>query len=397
MTHKPVTLSIFFPAYNEEENIIPSIEKAIDVAESSPFVEKFEVIVVNDGSSDHTKSRVKHYIDSLHASRSTSPAVSSTKLADVRLVNHPQNRGYGAAVLSGIHAAQMNYVFFTDADLQFDLTELNSLLVQIPNAEVILGYRAPRRDPFMRLLNAAGWKGLNRLLFGLKVRDIDCAFKLFPTSLVQRFRYVATGAMTSAEILIRLTRSGASIKEVPVTHWPRVAGSPTGAKLSVIARAFTEMIQLYVGELGLATQKQAIRFICVGVLNTLVDIIAYIALTRVPELAVSITMAKLISFLAGTVTSFVLNRSWTFQMRSKVRFIEVVRFYSVISLSLIINIVVMSFLTNYLGVYDLVALLLTTVFTFAASFTLSRAWVFIKEVPRPSIPAELSPKFPQST
>jgi glycosyltransferase involved in cell wall biosynthesis len=386
MIQKPVSLSIFFPAFNEDENIIPSIEKAIEVAEHSPFIDDYEIIVVNDGSKDGTKKIVTDYTET-HS--------------QVRLITHAHNRGYGAALITGLQSAEKEYVFFTDADLQFDLTEINSLLIQVTAGDLVIGYRAPRRDPFMRILNAAGWNTLNRLLFGLKVRDIDCAFKLFPTKLVQKQTYVAMGAMTSAEILIRLTRSGASVKEVPVSHFPRVAGSPTGAKLSVILRAFREMIQLYAGDLGLVTQKQALRFMSVGVINTGIDFVVYILLTRIPVIALSITAAKFLSFLSGTISSFILNRTWTFQIQSKVRLAEIIRFYSVVSISLVVNIVVMSFLTNVLGIYDLVALLLTTVFTFAASFTLSKAWVFIKETPRQNLPTaisqNLSPKSPRST
>src|SRR4029077_5194980 len=138
--------------------------------------------------------------------------------------------GYGAALKTGMREAAMDYVFFTDADLQFDILELQNLLVHVSQYPVVIGYRAPRKDPFMRLLNARGWKLLNRLPFGLKVRDIDCAFKLFKRSELQCLRLRSQGAMISAETLIRPSRKKVAIKEVPVSHLPRVAGSPTGAK-----------------------------------------------------------------------------------------------------------------------------------------------------------------------
>ncbi len=364
MITKPISLSIFFPTYNEEENILGSIEKAIAVAEHSPYVNEYEIIVVNDGSSDRTREVVE---------------LAAAKDSHIRIVNHDGNKGYGRALTTGFAAAKMEYVFYTDADLQFDIFELNNLLLHIDDSDVVIGYRAPRRDPFMRLVNATGWNFLVRTFFGLKVRDIDCAFKLFPTALIQKISFRSEGAMLSAESLIRLMRGGITIKEVPVTHWPRTAGSATGAKLSVIFRALKEMQMLYWGDLGHITQKQAIRYMGVGAINTLVDIVVYIALTRAtPFFIDSTTLAKLLSFLSGTVTSFVLNRSWTFQLRTKVRMAEVVKFYSLISISLIVNIVIMSFLTNVLGVYDLVALLATTVFTFGVSFTISKLWIFGK-------------------
>jgi glycosyltransferase involved in cell wall biosynthesis len=363
MIKNPVTLSIFFPTYNEEENIAESIEKAVSVAEHSPFIEDYEVIVVNDGSSDNTQHVAEQY---------------AAKNPKVRVVTHAVNRGYGAALVTGFATATKEYVFYTDADLQFDMTEVNNLLIHIDAADAVIGYRAPRKDPLMRILNAKGWNILNRLFFGLKIRDIDCAFKIFPTHTIQQVRFHAEGAMTSAESLIRLSRMGVSFKQVPVSHLPRVAGSQTGAKLSVIFRAFREMMQLYRGDLGLQTQKQAIRFGMVGVVNTVVDICIYVFLTRIVHLD-SITLAKLFAFLGGTVSSFLLNRAYTFGIRSKFSVAEVARFYTVVSLSLLVNVGIMTFLTSILHIYDLIALLGTTLFTFAVSFTLTRAWVFIKD------------------
>lgn len=231
---RPLSLSIFFPAYNEEANIRETVESAVRAAEDSPLVGHYEVIVVDDGSRDGTARAVRLLAERHRA---------------VRLVSHGENRGYGAALRSGFAAARMDYVFFTDADLQFDLGELDRLLLHAPRYDVVVGYRAPRRDPFMRLVNARAWSWLNRLLFGLAVADIDAAFKLFRADVIKRLPLRSRGAMISAELLIRLLRRGQEIKEVPVTHAPRRAGAPTGAKLSVILRALSEMAALY-GELA---------------------------------------------------------------------------------------------------------------------------------------------------
>lgn len=226
--NKNISLSIFFPAYNEEANIGATIKTALDVAEQLNI--PYEIIVVNDGSKDKTAEIAASF---------------SRQYPQVRVINHPVNQGYGAAVLSGIKAAKYSHVFFTDADLQFDLYELYKLLEFVPDYQAVLGYRAKRRDPWMRLANAKGWNILNRLLFGLQVKDIDCAFKLFKTDVVQNLPVKSRGAMLSAEILINLQRRGVAFKEVPVTHLPRVAGSPTGAKPAVILRAFKEMLFAY--------------------------------------------------------------------------------------------------------------------------------------------------------
>lgn len=356
----PISVSIFFPAHNEEENISTSIKEAIRVAESSPYIGDYEIIVVDDGSSDRT-----HYLAEELASENK----------HVRIVQHEKNKGYGAALKTGLAAARMDYVFFTDADLQFDILELQNLLVHIPQHDVVIGYRAPRKDPFMRLLNARGWNILNRIMFGLRVRDIDCAFKIFKRSLVQNLELQSEGAMINAEILVRLKRQGVSIKEVPVSHLPRKAGSPTGAKPSVIFRAFREMVSLYGGELGSVTHKQALRFVMVGIINTTIDAFVYIVLTRMLGFGNRLVAAKFFSFLVGTVSSLFLNRAWTFGITTKLTWQEVMRFYATVSLSLGINVGVMHMLVAA-GMYDLLALVLTTGVTFLTNFTLSKLWVF---------------------
>ncbi len=358
---KPISLSIFFPAYNEEANIEETVRRTIAVAEESPYIGDYEILVVDDGSRDQTLAIAQKL---------------TAEDPHVRVIEHTQNRGYGAALKSGMAAARMDYVFFTDADLQFDINELQNLLIHLAQYPVVIGYRAPRRDSFMRLVNAWGWNKLNRLLFGLRIRDIDCAFKLFKRTELQKIKLESKGAMISAETLIRLTRRNVPLKEVPVSHLPRTAGSPTGAKPSVILRAFREMIGLYRGELGLVTQKEALRFASVGVINTLLDITLYVFLTRgTLYFADHLTVAKFVSFMAGTVSSLMLNRSWTFGVRTRLTAAEVVRFYTVVSVSIGVNVAMMNALVGF-GMYDLAALGITTVTTFGVNFILSKFWVF---------------------
>ena len=369
---KPISLSIFFPTYNEALNIRESVERTIDVVTKSPYISEFEILIINDGSKDNTLEVAEQL---------------ANEYPHVRVVNHGQNMGYGSALKTGIKEAKLDYIFFTDADLQFDIVELQNLVVHADKYPVVIGYRAPRQDPFMRLLNARVWNMLNRALFGLKVRDIDCAFKLFRRDLVQNLKLRSGGAMISAETLIRLSRRKVAIKEVPVSHLPRVAGSPTGAKPTVIARAFGEMVRLYRGELGLVTQKEALKFMSVGVLNTLLDAAAYVVLTRETSVfSAHLVAAKFFSFLAGTVSSLLINRSWTFGVRSRLSAAEVARFYTMTSLSITLNVAIMNLLVSF-GMYDLTALAVTTVFTFAANFTISKVWVFKKksgaELPAP--------------
>lgn len=362
---RTVTLSVFFPVYNEWENLTDVVDRTVQVLEQSPYISEYEIILVNDGSTDGSDALAE---------------LVARNRPCVRVIHHPENRGYGEALKTGIAAARKEYVFFTDADLQFDIVELNALLAHVPQYPVVVGYRAPRRDPFMRLVNAWGWKVLNRMLFGLRVRDIDCAFKLFDRELIQGIKLTSHGAMISAETFIRLNRQQVLIKEVPVSHLPRRRGSPTGARFSVIVRAFREMIALYRGELGLSpylkTGGETVRFMLVGVVNTALDAIAYIALTRETSVfSEHLVAAKFVSFLAGTVSSLLLNRSWTFRVKRRISAPEVVRFYTMTSLSIVVNVLAMDFLVSR-GIYDLYALAITTVFTYGINFVLSKFWVF---------------------
>ncbi|WP_420629615.1 glycosyltransferase family 2 protein [Candidatus Leptofilum sp.] len=223
------SLSVSMPAFNEAENIPDMVADVLHVLPQ--LADDFEIIVVDDGSWDDT-------------------AVVTQQLAaqqsQLKLVQHDVNKGYGTAVLTGLTHSSKELVFFTDADRQFDLAEIEKLLKHIETADLVVGYRAPRRDPFMRRLNGKGWSWLVTLLFGYTARDIDCAFKLMRREVVtQLHEEISSGGATfSAEFLVRAKKAGFKIIEVPIRgHRPRVAGSPTGANLRVITRAFKELVQ----------------------------------------------------------------------------------------------------------------------------------------------------------
>ncbi len=221
-------ISVIFPAYNEQTNILNTVETARRILPK--MANRWEIIVVNDGSHDDTGK----ICDDLAA-----------RYAEVSVVSHPTNRGYGAALKSGILAARHERVFFSDSDGQFDLNELSKLLVWIDQYDLVIGYRVKRQDSIHRLVNAWGWKMLVRLLLRVRVRDIDCAFKLFRREVFERIQVRAVGAMVNTEILAQAAGFGMRMKEVPVSHFPRQHGQPTGANLRVILRAFKELFKLW--------------------------------------------------------------------------------------------------------------------------------------------------------
>jgi glycosyltransferase involved in cell wall biosynthesis len=224
-------LSYFFPAHNEEENIAGLVEDALD---SLPAIaETFEIIAVNDGSRDRTQELA----DELTARH---PDV-------VRAVHHKTNLGYGAALRSGFGAARYELVAFTDGDRQFRVEDVGRLTERL-NAgdapDVVAGYRIRRADPILRTVYARAYRLANRLFFGLRVTDVDCACKLFRTERLDGIRVESEGAFFSAELLIKLQAAGRSVVEVGVPHYPRLAGSPTGAKPQVILRAIRDFWRL---------------------------------------------------------------------------------------------------------------------------------------------------------
>jgi glycosyltransferase involved in cell wall biosynthesis len=215
-------LSYFFPAHNEAANLRGLVAEALETLPS--LAETFEIIVVNDGSRDAT------------------PAIADELAAahpQVRAVHHPTNLGYGAALRSGFAAASHDHLAFTDGDRQFKVADLGRLIerLQVGDADAVVGYRIKRADPLVRTVYAKLYRLANRIFFGLTVRDVDCACKLFRRASLEGVNVESGGAFFSAELLIKLRARGRRLAEVGVAHYPRTAGSPTGAKPQVVVRA----------------------------------------------------------------------------------------------------------------------------------------------------------------
>ncbi|MEW5990070.1 MAG: glycosyltransferase family 2 protein [Chloroflexota bacterium] len=218
-------LSYFFPAHNEEANLRGLVDEAL--ATLPTLAEAFEIVIVDDGSRDAT------------------PQIADELAADdarVRAVHHPRNLGYGAALRSGFAAARHDLIAFTDGDRQFKVADVGRLTARYAagGADVVVGYRIKRADPLVRTLYAKAYRLANRIFFGLRVTDVDCAYKLFRRDALAGINVESGGAFFSAELLIKLRASGRSVVEVGVPHYPRTAGSPTGAKPSVVVRAMRD-------------------------------------------------------------------------------------------------------------------------------------------------------------
>ena len=215
-------LSYFFPAHNEAANLRGLVEEALTTLPG--LAETYEIVIVDDGSKDETP-RIAEELAAVHP--------------QVRAVHHPTNLGYGAALRSGFAAARFANLAFTDGDRQFKVADLGRLIerLQADDVDAVVGYRIRRADPLARTVYARLYRLANRIFFGLTVRDVDCACKLFRRASLEGVHVESGGAFFSAELLIKLRARGRRIAEVGVPHYPRTAGRPTGARPQVVLRA----------------------------------------------------------------------------------------------------------------------------------------------------------------
>jgi len=224
-------LTFFFPAYNGEENVAETVSRALD--EIGPLVGgSIEVLVVDDGSTDRTAELA----DALAA-------------GDQRVrVHHQENRGYGGALRAGFENSRGQLIGFSDGDLQFDLREMSLLLERLDDprkpVDAVIGYRIKRRDPPHRIFIAKTYNAIVSILFGLRVRDIDCAMKLFRREVFDGLPLTTDSPFLSAELLIKVKARRERIAQVGVNHFPRAAGTNTGASFRKILRTFRDIALL---------------------------------------------------------------------------------------------------------------------------------------------------------
>ncbi|PIS14571.1 glycosyltransferase family 2 protein [Candidatus Shapirobacteria bacterium CG09_land_8_20_14_0_10_39_12] len=224
-------LSLFFPAYNEEANLANTVEKAIPILKSA--AEKYELLIINDGSKDKTGEVAEKL---------------AKKYSFVRVIHHNPNRGYGAAIKSGLYASKYDWIVFTDSDGQFDFSEVNLFIEKQreTEADLVIGYYLKRAVPFVRIVGSKLWEVAVFVLFGMKVTDTDCGFKMIKKEVVEKIPKLEAerGPFISSEFLIKSKQSGFKIKEVGVHHYPRKAGAATGASLKVIFSGLSDLVKL---------------------------------------------------------------------------------------------------------------------------------------------------------
>lgn len=227
------SLSVFFPAYNEQGNIAEAIRQALKAIPK--VAKKYEIIVVNDGSTDKTKQEALKM---------------AARYPNIVRVVSQKNKGYGGALKRGFAESRYDWIFFTDADLQFDLKEIKKLLKPAQTVDLVLGYRLKRADGRKRILLAKMLKVWNRVWFNypLEIKDTDCAFKLIRRHVMKSIEpFISDGAMISTELILKAKYAGFVWHQVGVSHYNRLSGRPTGSNWRVIWRAVKDTVVLYQG------------------------------------------------------------------------------------------------------------------------------------------------------
>jgi glycosyltransferase involved in cell wall biosynthesis len=225
-------ISVFLPAYNEAENIKPVILRVKDVLEK--VADTWEIIVVNDGSKDKTAEILSNL---------------SEKDKRIRIITHLENRGYGASLRSGFYASKYKWIAFIDSDGQFDFVEIDKFIEKQKDtgADLVIGYYKERKVSLSKKITSKVWEMFVYILFGLKVQDIDCGFKMISKKVIETIPHLESerGAFITSELLIKAKRSKFKFAEVPITHYPRTKGEGTGRKLNVIIKSFVDLLKLW--------------------------------------------------------------------------------------------------------------------------------------------------------
>lgn len=232
MNRKINSVSVFFPAYNLEAQIKNTVERAFEIVPK--LVSNYEIIVINDGSTDKTAEILSKL---------------SQKHPKLRIINHKANRGYGGALKSGLYQSKYPWIVFTDGDGQFDISELNNFLEKQSEtgADIVIGYYRKRRVSSFKILTSKIWEFVVFILFGLRVRDIDCGFKLISREVIRGISKLESerGAFISSELLIKSRKKGFKIVEIGVSHFARIEGKGTGRDLNVIMQSFVDLFSLW--------------------------------------------------------------------------------------------------------------------------------------------------------
>lgn len=223
------SITAFFPAYNDSHTIETIVRNAAE--ELRKVTDDFEVLVVNDGSQDHTGT----LLDRL-----------AQELPFLRVIHHPVNKGYGAALITGFTNARKDLIFYTDGDGQYDVREMHNLLRELgPNVDLVNGYKVKRADAWYRIWIGEGYRRMMRWAFRLSIRDVDCDFRLFRRQIFETIKLVSRSGVICVEMATKFEQAGFRMVEVPVSHYPRLHGRSEFFRIRHLAHTFRGLFRIW--------------------------------------------------------------------------------------------------------------------------------------------------------
>lgn len=236
------SLSVFFPAYNDAPSLPVLIAKTFDVLAANAA--DYEVIVVNDGSYDNTGAVLEELVQKFGPR--------------MRVVTHAENLGYGGALRSGFAAATKELVFYTDGDGQYDPGEMTKLLAEVqPDVGLVNGFKLERNDPWHRIWIGKVYNAFARFLFRIKIRDVDCDFRLLRRSILEDLRLTSTSGTICVEMVRKIELSGCRVVEVGVHHYPRLHGRSQFFRVRSLTTTLAQLVRMWVRLVVLSTVARA--------------------------------------------------------------------------------------------------------------------------------------------
>jgi len=220
------SISFFCPAYNDEENVGKVVKSAVEVL--GKIAAKYEIIIVED----HSPDRTAEVADAL-----------AKKYNGVRVIHNTKNLGYGGALRKGFLNSKYDLIIYTDGDGQFNAADMAQMVPLLEKADVVSAYRLNRADPLFRIIQTTIFNALVRVVFGLKIRDINCALKLYRKKVVDSMKIESTSTFISSEMLLKAKKKGFRIRQIGVKHYPRLHGAASGAKPQVVLTTILDLIK----------------------------------------------------------------------------------------------------------------------------------------------------------
>ena len=228
-TKKDISLSIFFPVYNDWGTIASMVAESIFTAEK--VTDDYEIILVDDGSEEKTQD----ILDFLER-----------QFPQVRVIHHERNKGYGGALKTGFKEAQNEWIFYTDGDAQYDVREMLRLVEALSDdVDVINGYKIKRNDPIYRVWTGKIYQYTSKFLFSLPIKDVDCDFRLMRKSAMEKVKLNSNSGTICVEMIHKLAKSGARFAEVPVSHYFRASGKSQFFNFKRLARVARDYFRLW--------------------------------------------------------------------------------------------------------------------------------------------------------